>query len=80
MLGSTVLFFRAARAGTHAASVLRSQVGACRRPAMPRRSRSWRCLCPPGGVAVLREVTGPHLEPIRTYTDVRPDRFVEHSS
>ena len=62
---------------------------------------------PPGGVAVLREVTGPHLElaglheplrsgfsvpvtfeirdagpvtlevPIRTYTDVRPDRFTE---
>ncbi|MGY1603984.1 copper chaperone PCu(A)C [Geodermatophilus sp. SYSU D00815] len=62
---------------------------------------------PPGGVAVLREVTGPHLEltglretlrsgfsvpvtfefrdagpvvlevPVRTYTDVRPDRFTE---
>ena len=62
---------------------------------------------PPGGVAVLREVTGLHLEltglqerlrsgfsvpvtfefrdagtvtlsvPIRTYTDVRPDRFTE---
>ena len=62
---------------------------------------------PAGGVAVLREVTGPHLElsglrenlrsgfsvpvtfrfrgagvvtlsvPVRTYTDVRPDRYVE---
>ena len=62
---------------------------------------------PSGGVAVLREVTGPHLElsglretlrsgfsvpvtfdfrdagpvtlevPIRTHTDVRPDRFTE---
>jgi periplasmic copper chaperone A len=62
---------------------------------------------PPGGVTVLREVTGPHLElaglhetlrsgfsvpvtvdfrdagpvtlevPIRTYSDVRPDRFTE---
>jgi copper(I)-binding protein len=65
---------------------------------------------PAGGVAVLREVSGLHLElvglterlrsgfgvpitfefrdagsvtlevPIRTYTDVRPDRFTEHST
>ena len=64
---------------------------------------------PPGGVAVLREVSGAHLElsglheplrsgfsvpvtfafrdagpttlevPVRTYTDVRPDKFVESS-
>jgi copper(I)-binding protein len=65
---------------------------------------------PAGGVTVLREVTGSHLElsglretlrsgfsvpvtfrfrdagsltlevPVRTYNDVRPDRFVDHSS
>jgi copper(I)-binding protein len=69
----------------------------------------WDIAIAPGGVAVLRELTGPHLElsalteplrsgfsipvtfrfrdagpltlevPIRTYTDVRPDKYVDDS-